>query len=298
MEVRIVVHLDGLVRDFNEAPNRETLPEFELAGFAIRPRGKEENPYFTKSKAEHVGTMRLDFAGTLVNPPIVYQKVDNLITIFRLFKKGYLAAFPVVVDTWAKEIGEFVPGFEFGRSALGPQGGMVYGMAKSEIEQIQRYEKVVLPVISSDQFRGALGPALRFFNRGMDDFEEAEMPMAIADFVGCVEALLGTSQTELVHRLSQSVAIASERRADRRKERYELFKKIYDVRSKVVHGANLKDEEKGQVVFAEEIARTVIAVSLDYYRRGLTKQRILDDINSVALGGATDLSIFQAANTP
>jgi hypothetical protein len=293
VEVRIVVHLDGLVRDFREASNQEPLPKFELAGFTVTPRSADGNSYFSRSRAEHVATLRLDLGETtLVNPPTVYQKVENLISIFRLFKKGYLAGFPVVLDTWAEEIGEFVPGIEFGRSALGPQGGMVYGLAESEISPLQKFGKRVLPLMESSHYRSTLSPALHFFNRGLDDFESADMPMAIVDFVGCVEALLGTSQTELVHRLSHTIAVVSERRPDKRKERYDLFKKIYGSRSKVIHGMALEDNERGQVVYAEDAARTVVGVSLEYYQRGFTKKGLLDDVQNVSLGTATDLAVF------
>ncbi|MBI3859501.1 MAG: hypothetical protein HY296_04590 [Thaumarchaeota archaeon] len=229
--------------------------------------------------------------GNLVNPPAVYEKVDSLITCFRLFKQGYIAAYPVVAEVWDENLGEFLYSYEFGISMLGPQGGVVYGLGQDEIGPLAEFAKNVLPVLSSEEFRSLGNPAFRFFNRGIDDMQRNDMPMAIVDFVGSIEALLGTSQTELIHRLSQTVAILTERLPTKRREKYDQFRRIYGIRSKAIHGEKLGDEV-GQVVFAEVIARSVLKVCLEYFLVGQNKDKVLQDVNDVIFGVSADLSIF------
>lgn len=139
-------------------------------------------------------------------------------------------------------------------------------------------------------------PAFRFFNRAIDDMQRNDMAMAIVDYVGSIEALLGTSQTELAHRLSQTVAIVTQRLPAKRKERYDEFRRIYGIRSKAIHGEKLGDEV-GQVVFAETIARSVLMVCLEYFLRGQKKDRILQDVNDVIFGVANDLAVFEQSRS-
>ncbi len=291
MKLRLTVHLDGLIRDPREDASGP-LPKFNLGDFTVEGRRREVTAYFTKTRAEYVATTLFDFGqATLTNPPIVYEKVDALVTCFRLFKKGYMTAYPVVAEIWDETLNRFLPSYEFGWTSLSPQGGMVYGLAANEIENLTAFASKYLPVISSERLRSLKEPAFKFFNRGVDDFARSESSMAIIDFVSCVEALLGPGPAELTHRLSQNVAIVSERKVENRPKRYEEFKRLYQVRSRAVHGDDI-GKGVGQVVFAETVARDVLLVCMMYFLKGSSKKQILEDVSQVSLGMRNDLPIF------
>jgi hypothetical protein len=64
--------------------------------------------------------------------------------------------------------------------------------------------------------------------------------MMVADLWAGIEALMGIN-SELRYRLALSAASLLEPRGERRYERYCQIKKMYDLRSKAVHGSELAE---------------------------------------------------------
>jgi hypothetical protein len=143
---------------------------------------------------------------------------------------------------------------------------MVYRLSNNEVAKLVTFAEKVMPLISSTGHTSLREPAFRFFNRGVDDMARSDYPLAVVDYVSCLEALLSPGSAELAHRLSQIMAIVSEREVDKRKTRYEEFRRLYTLRSEVIHGG-----EQGEMVndasFADDLARKTLRICLGYYFR-------------------------------
>lgn len=92
----------------------------------------------------------------------------------------------------------------------------------------------------SEPFRFALGAAI--------DWRFAKEPRsAVARLWGGIEALFGIS-SELVYRISLYSACLLAERGEARKRKFEEVKRLYGLRSKVVHGEKLAEEKISQAM--------------------------------------------------
>jgi hypothetical protein len=81
--------------------------------------------------------------------------------------------------------------------------------------------------------------------------------LKISDYCSGFEALLSTSPNEIAHQLAD-LALLTESTIEKRIEIYRSIKKIYGVRSKVVHGSPIDDKELCDYCkLSDTIARTV-----------------------------------------
>jgi Apea-like HEPN len=119
------------------------------------------------------------------------------------------------------------------------------------------------------RFAAALAPqdtgSIRIvMSRTLSAATERRQPADILiDAVTAWEGLVGT-EGETSFRVTAALARLLERDFDRRVERYKALKKVYDVRSKVVHGEHRPDE------LVQRNADLAVAVALDALRTVLT----------------------------
>jgi len=87
--------------------------------------------------------------------------------------------------------------------------------------------------------------------------------MAIAQLWSGIEALFGIS-SEVVYRISLQVAALLEERGIARKEKFDKVRKLYVVRSKAVHGAELSLEELNKaMVESFDILNKLLLVNIE-----------------------------------
>lgn len=295
LEVDLTAYLDGLTiwggsgREYAH-PSLEF--SFKLGEFTVQRRQRDVLKWLTPP-TDYVAKTQIEFADpSVVNPPRVYEFIDALITCFRLFKVGYVTAYPVVAMSRLPENATSRPNqFSFGSTARQPEGGMAYWLEEDEIADLVEFGRHVFPLISSPPHASLRMPAFRFFNRGVDDMARSDYPLAIADFVSCMEALISPDVTELRHQLSELVALITERNPIRRRDAYLKCKDLYDKRSRVVHGGSLKNAVQ-DVNAAQEFAAKTIRFYLGYFSKGLNKKDILKDALDVIYGAKRDFPDF------
>lgn len=94
------------------------------------------------------------------------------------------------------------------------------------------------------------------------------LPMKIVSYCTALECLLTTGKSELVHRISERVAILIDNEPENRVKIYNLIKKAYDVRSTVVHGAPLKGTNEDLIEISFEVdnaLRKLLALESDVF---------------------------------
>lgn len=284
------MYLDGLV--IMGDSGRPSIPpiqaSFKLGEFEVQPHEEGRLQWLAPTN-DYVAKARLEFPDPrLLNPPGVYERVDALITCFRLFKVGYVTAYPVTATSRPSDRIDSKPfQFSFGSTARQPQGGMAYGLKENEIEDLVRFADVTLPLISSGPHVSLKTPAFRFYNRGVDDMARSDYPLAIVDFISCMEALVSPGMAELRHRLAELVALITERDPERKKDAYVKCRDLYEKRSRVVHGEPLEDAVH-YVNSAQELAAKTLRFCLGYYSKGLGKDDILADADQVIYGVERD----------
>lgn len=287
------MNLDGLTVEGQEK-GQIRVPEisFKLGEFTIEPR-REDAPRWLSLPNDYVAKAQIEFPDPrLLNPPEVYEQVDALITCFRLFKVGYVTAYPVVAIS--RPFGGLNPRpyqFSFGSTVRQPQGGMAYLLKENEIPELVEFGQHVFPLISTKPHVSLTAPSFRFYNRGVDDMARSDYPLAIADFVSCMEALVSPGATELRHRLAELIALITERNPEKRKDVYLKCRDLYDKRSLVVHGESLEDAVR-YVNDAQELAAKTHRFSLGYFSRGLGKKDILADADDLTYGVKRDFPDF------
>lgn len=294
MQIDLTANLDGLTVLGAEEKEQIRVPEvsFKLGEFTVEPRREDAARWFGLSN-DYVAKTQIEFPDPrLLNPPEVYELVDALITCFRLFKVGYVTAYPVIAVSRPSEPFDSRPfQFSFGSTARQPQGGMAYLLKENEIPELVEFGQHVFPLISTKPHVSLTTPSFRFYNRGVDDMARSDYPLAIVDFVSCMESLVSPSTTELRHRLAELLALITERNPAKRKDVYLKCKDLYDKRSLAVHGESPEDAVR-YVNDAQEFAAKMLRFSIGYFSRGLNKKDILADADDLIYGVKCDFPDF------
>ena len=130
-------------------------------------------------------------------------------------------------------------------------------LTKEDADWIKdNYEKFNYLAAKSEGFRFALSAAV--------NWQYSPGPrMAIAQLWSGIEALFGIS-SEVVYRISLQVASLLEERGIARKEKFDKVRKLYVVRSKAVHGAELSLEELNKaMVESFDILNKLLLVNIE-----------------------------------
>lgn len=290
----VKVNLEGL-QSFEvidgKAPQPVTLQEFKLDEFTVKATAPVEHVwkpaiYVAETEfEEEVKEKIIDFES-------VNQKVDALITTFRLFKNGYVGAFPIEVEFMFEGSARSYR-IEQGISGMKKPLSLLYGLCKSEVDRLEQFASVVMPILN--KIGSLREPAFLFFNRGIYSEAIGDYKMALVDFMSSLESALVSDDKELTHRLCERVAILNKLRNRKPSEEYEKCKDLYDKRSKIIHGVDVSKRQKTALEYAEaeNTARFVLNVLLGYLSVEASpkkaKERLIDDIEKVIFGEAQGL---------
>lgn len=137
---------------------------------------------------------------------------------------------------------------------------------------------VCLPTKKEDTFGRRIGNAVRLMADADDQVSPA---VALALRITALEALIGSSQTELSRTLADGVATLLEPDASRRADAARFTKDLYDVRSKVLHGCPPDDNLNNKNINARKLVAAVTIALLDqrqyHHRLGTFKGKSGDD---------------------
>jgi hypothetical protein len=92
--------------------------------------------------------------------------------------------------------------------------------------------------------------------------------MKLVNYCTAVESLFSSSQGELMHQLSERLACFLEKPGGSRIETYKRFKRAYNFRSRITHGAAVATKEFDEV-------KQLASVCDEFLRRSL--RRLLED---------------------
>jgi hypothetical protein len=112
---------------------------------------------------------------------------------------------------------------------------------------------------------------------------ESDIGVKISHYCSALEALFSTSQAELAHQLSERLSFCISKTPEERFENYKKSKQAYAVRSKVVHGAHVKEIDlpkiRDSAVFCDSSLRIVLLKILtneDFYKVFTSGNELLD----------------------
>ena len=286
MEIDLTALLEGLTST-EDSPEIYYLPRFSVGDFTIDrfdPRTFKSFRYPWSHK-EYAAKTRIEIGESRVmNPPEIYQAMDAMVTCFRLFQEGYMG----ISFGTGSVVGKENAGFPFGSPAHGPMGGMAYNLRKADVAKLEKFSEDIWPVITGKRHRSSIDTALRFFNRGIVDFARGDSEIAVIDFVSCLESLVSPG-SELTHRIAENIAWITERNPTARSARYCDMKRIYRIRSEIVHGSEAKAEDLAQAMgISSQLARYCLRFSMGYYLKGFGKEDILSDLHKVLLGSCKE----------
>lgn len=185
-----------------------------------------------------------------------FKKAGRVITCLRLFKHGDVGTkFFINLGTEDSELEE--TGYDSSFEAYGIDP---YHLGKDEISQLQDFWKC-FQKWNVEKFSRHLWR----FNRA---YRENDLLERVVDFVTVLEGLILPDTTiELRQQFSIRIARILEKNLKNRKKTYELAKKIYDLRSSVVHGSvshrDLKVSDANLAVSAENFTRRCLKICLE-----------------------------------
>jgi hypothetical protein len=116
---------------------------------------------------------------------------------------------------------------------------------------------------------GNLSVALRAFSGTYDRWPTAH-DSQLLDCVTALEALLG-ADNEIAFKLSFRIASILADTNEERSNLLKLLKDFYDTRSRVIHGANLKEKHQALLVRVDDLRNIVKRVLVAFIRLGNTR---------------------------
>jgi len=97
----------------------------------------------------------------------------------------------------------------------------------------------------------------------------SDLGLRTTSYVTFLETLFTNDSSELAHKLAERVAKFLERDKENRKQLYRLIKKLYDMRSKVVHGASFKLSKSTELeeltIKCDDICRRIMVKIFESY---------------------------------
>jgi len=138
--------------------------------------------------------------------------------------------------------------------------GLLQLMAQDTPEEIKTQVKLPAgqqPIMTSHAKVPRVRRAL-YFLESARSFRD--MGLKIAMYCSLFETLFSTDASEITHKIAHRIAVFLEQETDKRCELYTRIKKAYGIRSKVVHGDEVKQDAKtiqSISVDVDEIARRI-----------------------------------------
>lgn len=181
---------------------------------------------------------------------------NDLITALRLFKRGEVSfnTYRVSPKGWASRTNSVFWEYYMGLSRTSYGGGHYVLGGEPEIEQFQEFWRTFREInFQSNPF---LKMAIERFNFA---YEKRGQEDKLIDYMISFESLFMKETQELRHRLSVRVSRFLKGEYNERKVLFSDFKKIYDIRSAIVHGESInhKDLKKLKVGLLSELVSKV-----------------------------------------
>lgn len=238
------------------------------------------------SKVHSIGT--LEYNALLNSRTFIYSKEDipseispeDYLVDRLFFIQSFLAALWLKNDTSV----DFERGFTF--CTLGVSSNCLatsYTSSKSEKvecilnrEQLREVRKLARDELSYIKYSHKERKATQLLKKNTR-FEsalyhiqgarlESDLGLKIAKYCSALEALFSTSHAELSHQLSERLAFCISSSSVERLENYRKSKKAYGIRSKIVHGAHIKEsdipEAKNISTFCDDALRAIVSKKL------------------------------------
>lgn len=205
----------------------------------------------------------------------VHPLLELLALCFRAFKSGNAKLY--ITDV--QQSGHFGhTGRQYG-GLVEPLaiGHNVYNLGEREIPHFVRFWKAFRHLMEED--RHYLQLPIRRLRMGGARRQQED---ALVDYVVGLEALLGTKdeRAELSYRFRVRGAVVLAATRGERKQHLNLLKKLYDLRSLIVHGQPISSEILGDALpTAEDALRRVWAWYFKRWGRESDNQAAVDDID-------------------
>jgi len=170
--------------------------------------------------------------------------LNDLITALRLFKRGGVSfnTYRLYPKGWASRTNSVFWESHMGLSRTSYGGGHYVLGGEPEIEQFQEFWRTFREIdFQSNPF---LKMAISRFNFA---YEKKNPEDKLVDYMISFESLFMKETQELSHRLSARISRFIKDDYDERKKLYLDFKKIYGIRSKIVHGESISPKSLKQV---------------------------------------------------
>ena len=187
----------------------------------------------TFSKSDSIRVIKFCIITEQKSQADINTEFNHIVTSLRLWKKGNVG-----YDTI------------YYLSKWNPRGGEIDGsksiffgyppvtLKLAEVEEFKNFYKKTRRIRFSDcKF---LNMAINRFNYAYERKREEDK---LIDYMVAFEALFMKETQELRHRLSVRIARFLKGEYDERKDLYSKFKRIYDIRSKIVHGNSITPKE-------------------------------------------------------
>lgn len=167
-----------------------------------------------------------------------------------------------------------------------------YKLLPNDVPQLQRFSKAILPFISKKKYKKDerfLQIALTFFEDGIRKELNPDLnEMRLIDFMIALESLFLQKGPEIAYKFSNRVAMLVSSSDSEKQEVRRYAKKLYNLRSDIVHGASTKGEisrnlyrlECGQGTGFKCTVREILRRSILYFSsifdNGYKKGKILE----------------------
>lgn len=177
--------------------------------------------------------------GTALSTSFYRKRFEDIVTTLRLFKKGGVGFDFIRQEaiTW-DPLGVSMWSWGSYRQGKIPPASCKFDISeKTELLRLWRRFKRFKKTVGSSQSGRYINLALKRFNFGA---EESNHENKIIDFFVAFEALCLPERDELTYRLSNRIAILLGKNDEEAEKIKEFMVKAYRVRSKIVHGHEIK----------------------------------------------------------
>lgn len=191
-----------------------------------------------------------------------FEFANNLLLQLRLFKKGeirYSQFFNITSKT--RQVGLRKIGL-----SIGARGN--YTLTDDEVVKlssllVRKYEVNSLAEIAVKNFNTV--------------YDLPDVRLRFITLVTCLECLFNLGKDQIAHTISRHLSLILSENKTQFKENYKRIKKLYHVRSALVHGGDYKGDIVNDYLEMSDKVREAIKYC---NKQGLTKEVLFDDLNS------------------
>lgn len=204
----------------------------------------------------------MDFLTEQIEFNKFYEFANSLLLQLRLFKNGeirYAQFFNITSKT--RQVG-----FRKMNVSIGAKG--TYTLNDKEVERLS--QKLVVKYEINDLVELAI-------KNFCIVYDIPDVRLRLITLVTCLESLFNLGKDQISHTVSRHLSILLSNDKNQFKENYKRIKKLYNVRSSMVHGGNYTGNIIEDYLEMSDMVREAI---LWCNVPGLTKEKLFDDLNS------------------